>query len=51
MFIVTEGVTDKEALIKLNGIKSCICEEGFRIELADVWKRRSFSVGIKSFES
>ena len=31
MFIITEGVTGKEVLIKLNGIKSRISEEGFRI--------------------
>ena len=31
MVIFTEGVTGKEALIKLNGIKSRISEEGFRI--------------------
>ena len=31
MVIITEGVTGKEVLIKLNGIKSRISEEGFRI--------------------
>lgn len=31
MFILTKGVTGKEAFIKLNSIKSCISEKDFRI--------------------
>lgn len=31
MFILTKGVTGKEAFIKLSSIKSCISEKDFRI--------------------
>ena len=50
MFIVTEGVTGKEALIKLNGIKAASARKVFGL-ISGCLEKKSFSVGIKSFES
>lgn len=50
MSVFTKGVTGKKRLIKSYGIKSSITEKGFGIDQRMPGKK-SFSVGIKSFES
>ena len=50
MFVITKSVTGKKALIELCGIESSITQEGFGL-IKGCLEKKSFSVGIKSFES
>lgn len=50
MSVFTKGVTGKKRLIKSYGIKSSITGKGLGLT-SGCLEKKSFSVGIKSFES